>query len=353
MLDKIFEDLVNLPGVSGQEQFVRNYLKEQYSKYTNEIVQDKLGSIFAIKRSKVKDAPIVMIAGHMDEVGAIVSGITDEGLIKMINLGGLDYATFVGLHMEVTVNENERIRGVTLSKPPHLNGNENNLKFSDIMLDVGADSKEHAFELGIKLGQQITPLNNFTYTKDGKKIISKAWDDRWGCGMALTIFRELHDKDLDVTLVCGATVQEEVGLRGAQTATYMINPDVFLTLDTSPASDIYGEEEYWGKLGEGFLVRMFDPSYIMPRNLKTYIEDLAVKSNIKHQLYISKGGTDAAIAQMTKDGIISGAINLPARYIHSATSMIHMDDHDSAHNILVKFISNFNKIELEKINAIK
>ncbi len=349
MLDKIFEDLVNLPGIAGQEHQVREYLKNEYSKYTDEIIQDKLGSIFAVKKSKKENAPVVMLAGHMDEVGAIVKGITKEGLIKMINLGGMSYETFVGTQMEVIINENERIRGVTLSKPPHLRGNAKNQVFNDIMLDIGADSKEHAVELGIKLGQQITPLNNFSYTKDGKKVISKAWDDRWGCGMALTIFKELHDKDLDVTLVCGATVQEEVGLRGAQTATYMINPDIFLTLDTSPASDIYGEKEYWGKLGDGFLVRMFDPSYIMPGNLKNYVENLASTNDIKHQLYVSMGGTDAAVAQMTKEGIISGAVNLPARYIHSTSSMIHVDDHRSAHDFLVKFVTTFNSDELDKI----
>ncbi len=349
MFDKVFEDLVNIPGVAGQEHYVRKYLRDQYSKYTDEIVQDKLGSIFAVKRSKKEDAPVIMLAGHMDEVGGMVTGITDEGLIKMVNLGGLDYATFVGVQMEVIISENNRIRGVTLSKPPHLNGNAKDLKFKDIMLDIGADSKEHAKELGIKLGQQITPLNNFTYTKDDKKAISKAWDDRWGCGMALTIFKELYDKDLDVTLVCGATVQEEVGCRGAHTATHMINPDIFLTLDTSPASDIYGEKEFWGKLGDGFLVRFFDPGYIMPGNLKNYIEEFATKNAIKHQHYVSMGGTDAGVAQMTKDGIISGAINLPARYIHSSASMIHVDDHKSAQEFLIKFISRLNQSELNKI----
>ncbi len=351
MLDKIFEDLVNIPGAAGQEHYVRKYLKEQYTKYTDEIVQDKLGSIFAIKKSKKENAPVIMLAGHMDEVGGMVTGITDEGLVKIVNLGGLDYATFVGVQMEVIINENDRIRGITLSKPPHLNGNAKDLKFKDIMLDIGADSKEHAKELGVKLGQQVIPVNNFTYTKDGKKVISKAWDDRWGCGMALTIFKELHDKELDVTLVCGATVQEEVGLRGAHTSTYMINPDVFLTLDTSPASDIYGEKEYWGKLGDGFLVRFFDPSYIMPGNLKRYIEDLAEKNNIKNQQYISMGGTDAAVAQMTKDGIIAGAINLPARYIHSSASMIHVDDSKSAQDFLTKFVTGFNQDELSKIKV--
>ncbi len=349
MLDKLFEELANIPGVSGQEHYVRKYLREQYSKYTDEIVQDKLGSIFAIKRSKKEDAPVVMIAGHMDEVGGIVTGITEQGLIRMLNLGGMDYATFVGIQMEVILSENDRIRGVTVSKPPHLRDNDKDLKFKDLLLDIGADSKEHAKELGIKLGQQITPLNNFTYTRDGKKVISKAWDDRWGCGMALTIFKELYDKELDITLVCGATVQEEVGLRGAHTATYMINPDIFLTLDTSPASDIYGEKEYWGKLGDGFLVRFFDPGYIMPGNLKNYMEELATENGIKNQLYVSMGGTDAAVAQMTKDGIIAGAVNLPARYIHSSSSMIHVDDHNSAHDFLIKFASKFNQEELDKI----
>ncbi len=351
MFDKVFEDLVNIPGASGQEHYVRKYLKEQYSKYTDEIVQDKLGSIFGIKRSKKANAPVIMLAGHMDEVGGMVTGITNEGLLKMTNLGGLDYATFVGVQMEVIISENDRVRGVTLSKPPHLNGNAKDLKFKDILLDIGADSKEHAVELGIKLGQQVTPLNNFTYTKDGKKAISKAWDDRWGCGMALTIFKELHDKDLDVTLVCGATVQEEVGCRGAHTATHMINPDVFFTLDTSPASDIYGEKEYWGKLGDGFLVRFYDPGYIMPGNLKRYIEELATRNSIKHQQYVSMGGTDAGVAQMTKDGIIAGAINLPARYIHSSASMLHVDDHKSAEEFLLKFVGGFNSEELEKIRA--
>jgi glutamyl aminopeptidase len=219
-------------------------------------------------------------------------------------------------------------------------------------LDIGADSREHAKEMGIKIGQQITFVNQYYLTEDGKKIVSKAWDDRFGCGMALEVMKELSEKGIHHpnTVVCGATVQEEVGLRGATTASQMIQPDLFIAIDVSPVGDILNKDHprNFGKLGEGFLIRFYDPRNIMNPKLKAYFENLAKAKDIKYQEFLSMGGTDAAAAQYAGSGTLSTTIGLPGRYIHSTAGMIHIDDVEAVKDMVLTIIKDFSKERLEE-----
>lgn len=211
---EIFEQLVNLHAVAGHEKSVRQFMKQELSKYSDEIIQDKLGSIFGVKKGL--DKPIIMIAGHMDEVGAMVTAITDRGFIKMIPIGGLNPEVMLSQNVLVNVGKERFVPGVVGAVPPHITKGEEHksLSFDDLLLDVGADSKDHAQELGLEIGQQITFMNQYYFSADGKKIVSKAWDNRFGCGMALEVLRELQTMDHPNTVIAGGTVQEEVGLRG-------------------------------------------------------------------------------------------------------------------------------------------
>jgi glutamyl aminopeptidase len=349
---KIYQDLVNLNAVSGFEKSVRKYLKAELSKYADEVVQDRLGSVFGIKKG---NGPTIMIAGHMDEVGAMVTGITKEGFIKMIPIGGVAPEVMVSQNVQICIGDERVIRGVVGAVPPHISrGQEHQeakLSFDDLLLDVGADSDEHAKEMGIEIGQQITFVNNYYITEDQKKIVSKAWDNRFGCGMALEIFQEIQGMKHPNTIICGATVQEEVGLRGATTASQMLKPDLFIALDVSPVGDFLNKEHprAFGRLGEGFLVRFYDPRIIMNPNLKAYFEALAKKNEIKLQQFLSMGGTDAAQAQYAGNGTLSTTIGLPGRYIHSTASMIHIDDVEAVKKMLIAIIKDFDNCRLEEL----
>ena len=352
-MKKLYQDLVDLPGAPSFEKPVRDYMRTFMKRYTESIQTDKLGSIFA--RIGTQDGPKVMIAGHMDEVGAMVVGFTKEGLIKMTNLGGMSGDTYVATHMNIHTDDGRVIPGVTASKPPHLSRGDASspaaLKFTDLLLDIGASSEQHAQELGVKLGQQIVSANQYTESADGLKIFSKAWDNRFGAGMALDLLEDLAEESLPCNLYLGATVQEEVGLRGAATATAMIDPDIFIAVDASPCADVFGGSDVEGRLGEGFLVRIYDPNALMHQGIKKHIVTLAEEHRIKHQYFTSKGGTDAARAQLHGDGVIVATIGMPARYIHSSTSMIHKDDYAAVKAMLIALIRSLDHAAYEKIKA--
>lgn len=349
---KTYETLVNLNGVSGYEKNVRNFMKDEITKYADAVVQDRLGSIFGIKYGD-QAGPTIMIAGHMDEVGAIVVNITDKGFIKMQAIGALVPEVFLSQNMQIEVAEGKYITGIIGATPPHsTSSGDKKLAFDDLLLDIGADSKEHALELGIKIGQQITPFNQYYVTADGKKIVSKAWDNRFGAGMALEILKDLQKIDHPNVVVAGATVQEEVGLRGATTSSQMVKPDLFIALDVSPVGDFMpeGNPKAFGKLGDGFLVRFYDPRCVMHNGLRVYFEKLAKKKKIKYQNFLSFGGTDAAAAQYANGGTLATTIGLPGRYIHSNAAMIHVDDVDAVKKMVLEVIKSFDKEMLEEVH---
>ena len=350
-MDKLYKDLVDLPGAPSFESQVKAYMKENLEPHVEEIIEDRLGSIFGVI-NKGYDGPKVMVAGHMDEVGAMVTGIEKSGLISITNLGGVHGDVYLSQHFNIYTDEGEVIPGITASKPPHLTRGgaaDGKVKFTDLKIDIGANDKEHAEKLGVKIGQQVISRNNYTITKDGRKIISKAWDDRFGCGMSLEIARDIKKEDLECELYMGATVQEEVGLRGAKTAAGLIKPDVFIAIDCSPCADSFGGDDVSGKLGNGFLLRFYDPRAIMHQGMKEFIINAAEEDGIKFQYYKSMGGTDAARVQLANGGTLVATIGMPARYIHSTTSMISMDDYEEVKKIVYKIIKMFNHKTVSEI----
>lgn len=354
-MKRFYKDLVNLPGVSGRERYIRAYMREHLKKTSDTIVEDNLGSVFGGVNLD-KDGPTVMIAGHMDEIGAMVEEITKKGTIKMLAIGGINPAVMISQHMNVVLDDGSLIPGVVGAKPPHLlrdNTTKQVSSFEDFFLDVGADDYDHALALGIRIGQQIVFHNNYTESADGKKIFSKAWDDRFGCAMALDILESIDKEALPCKLYAGANVMEEVGLRGAQTSSYKIRPDVFIAVDCSPCQDTFADSKVGGTLGDGFLVRFYDPRAILHQGMKDFIEETANEHNIKFQYYKSLGGTDAAAVQLSREGVLVCTIGMPARYIHSSTSMIHKDDYEAVRAVILAMLKklNFEKVEEIKRNA--
>ncbi|HHW79827.1 MAG TPA: M42 family metallopeptidase [Acholeplasmataceae bacterium] len=348
MINKIYEDVLNIPAVSGNEDLLRKYMKEFIEKYQNfEIKYDNLGSIFGVKKSNNKNAKTVIIAGHMDEVGFMVANITENGHIKLQPLGGFVSDVLISQVLNI-YTENDIIPGVVGSLPPHLK-QANKTNISDFLLDVGASSKSEAESFGIKPGQMVLFNNQFTHTKNNKRVISKAVDNRFGVGLALETIKHFNDVELEINLVVGATVQEEVGLRGAQTATKMFKPDVFIALDASPVNDLTSNEV--PGLGKGFLMRLFDPRNVMHQGLIKFFRETALENNIKYQDFTSKGGTDAAAALDELSGVLSTTIGLPARYIHSTAAMMDLDDLAAAKEMLFAVINKLDSNVIEKIKG--
>lgn len=218
-------------------------MKEELSKYSDEIVQDRLGGVFGVRNGSEKE-PVVMVAGHMDEVGFMVTSITDNGMIRFQTLGGWWSQVLLAQRVQI-ITDNGPVTGVIGSIPPHLLGEEQRRKPMDMknmLIDIGADDKENAREIGIKPGQQIVPICPFTPMANEKKILAKAWDNRYGCGLSIELLKELQGHTLPNTLYSGLRSRKRSGLRGAQTAANMINPDIFFALDASPANDMSGDK---------------------------------------------------------------------------------------------------------------
>lgn len=337
-IDPIYKTLMESFGISSQEHYIKEILVNEIKKYKNyEIITDNLGSVFAYKKSKNKDAQTLVVAGHMDEVGLMVKDIMKNGGIRIIPIGGLVPEVFISQVLYVQTNKRQ-IPGVIGAVPPHIS-KDMKMSFDDLILDVGLDSDEKVIEAGIEIGQMILPKTEFIFTSDEKKIIAKAVDNRWGVGMAIELIRDLNDVELDYNIAIGATVQEEVGLRGATTITFKLKPDMFIALDASPLNDLR-DASASGKMGSGFLVRLYDPRNIMKPSLFKYMKDLAKAKKIKHQVYFSKGGTDAAAALVSRSGVVATTIGLPARYIHSTAAMFSIDDHFAAFNMLRAIVND-------------
>lgn len=343
---KLYEKLASMHGVSGRETEVAKFCKDELRKCADEVYQDGFGGVFGRFGTT---GPKVMITGHMDEIGAMVVDITPNGFLKVIPIGGVNPETFVSLNVYVTTKE-KRIRGVVSSIPPHIS-KDNKITFDDLLVDVGADSYEHALSMGIKKGCMVTPVDYFYVTEDGKKMVSKAFDDRLGCAVVLEIAKEMKKISHPNTVILGMTTQEEVGLRGAKVASNMFEPDLFITVDVSPASD-YLNKPGAPKIGDGFLIRYYDPGCIMKPELLEYFEQLAEKENIKYQYFRSTGGTDAGQAQYAKYGTLATTVGVLGRYIHSPATMVHMDDIEAAKSFVIKLIEKFNEEELKKVQNI-
>jgi glutamyl aminopeptidase len=347
MLNPIYKDLFNIAGTSGHEKNVRAYLRafmEQFPNYT--IETDRLGSIFAVKRSKVKNAPVVMVAGHMDEVGLMVVGMTELGMLKLQSTGSLAGEVFISQVLNVYTKKG-MIKGVIGAIPPHLK-KEQVISFDELVLDIGASSKEEVLSYGVALGDMVLFDNPYAETANPNRIISKSIDNRYGCGLALETIEAFHDVELPYTLVVGATVQEEVGLRGAETSVNQFNPDIFLALDASPVNDAL-DKQALGGLGKGFLLRIYDPKNVMHQGILDFFVNLAKDHQIPCQYFVSMGGTDAAVALDLNRGVVATTIGLPARYIHSTAAMMDLRDLEAAKSMLFAVLHTLNPKIITKL----
>ncbi|MBR3119617.1 M42 family metallopeptidase [Oceanobacillus profundus] len=345
---ELFKNLTELQGAPGNEHLVRSFMKKELEKYADEIIQDNLGGVFGVKHG---EGPRVMVAGHMDEVGFMVTQITDNGMLRFQPLGGWWNQVMLAQRVQV-MTKNGPVIGVIGSIPPHLlteAQRKKPMEIKNMLIDIGADDREDVEKIGVRPGDSIVPITPFEPMANNKKILAKAWDNRYGCGLAIELMKELQHDTLPNQLYSGATVQEEVGLRGAQVAANMIGPDIYYALDASPANDASGDKKAFGQLGKGALLRIFDRTMITHRGMREFVLDTAESNNIPYQYFISQGGTDAGRVHLSGDGVPSAVIGICSRYIHTSASIIHVDDYAAAKELLVKLVKTTDQNMLDVI----
>ena len=282
-----FKELLETPGAPGYEHEVRKVMRKHLSKYTNEIVHDRLGGIFGVKRGN-DNGPKVMVAGHMDEVGFMITKVTPKGFLRFQTLGGWWNQVLLAQQVDIITRSGKKIRGVIGSTPPHLlteEGRKKPVDFSQMFIDVGADSNEEVGEYGIQVGRFCGSVLSSSSDGRGKRLLSKAWDNRFGCGITIELLKALQSEQHENIVYSGATVQEEVGLRGAGVAANLIQPDIFFAVDSGPAGDTPGIEESYGKIGSGILIRIYDRSMIPLPIMRDFL--LMLPNQIKYHTNFS------------------------------------------------------------------
>ncbi|MFX0168039.1 MAG: M42 family metallopeptidase [Candidatus Hodarchaeota archaeon] len=346
---KLLQTLVDSFGPSGFEREVSTIVAETMRPISDEISIDKLGSVHFMKKGSA-DHPRILIAGHIDEVGFIVSAITEEGFLKVNPLGGWWDQVILGQKVVVQTRKGQRHFGVFGAKPPHLlepDERKKVVELKQMFIDVGASSEEDVKEMGIQIGDPIMPDASFQLIRNEKLAAAKAFDDRLGAFIAMEVVRQLKEQNINHpnTIIGAATVQEEVGLRGARTTAHVVEPDVGFALEVEIAGDMPGikPEEAASKLGKGPAISTMDRSMIPNQSLLEFVIDTAEKEDIPYQLSAMYGGaTDAGVIHLNRAGVPSLVIGVPTRHIHSHIGILNLDDIEKTIDLLIAVIKAMN-----------
>ena len=343
-LNENLEKLSNACGVTGREEEVRNLLIKLMKPHADEIVVDKLENVIAIKKGK-KSSPKVMLAAHMDEVGLMVKTITKEGFLQFAKMGGIDDRILLAQKVLVLTQKGP-LQGIIGSKPPHIQKEEERKKvvtYDQLFIDIGAENRKDAAKMGVKVGDAVS--FDVKYAKIGKDVVTgKAFDDRAGCAIMIEAMKQVESADCTIYAV--GTVQEELGLRGATTATFGVDPDVGIALDVTIAGDVPGVNEFDTslKMGKGPALTVADSGLITHPKVLRLLLDAAEENKIDYQLETGlPGTTDAARMSLTRQGVPSGTVSVATRYIHSPVSMLSLKDMENSVKLTVAAIQKIQK----------
>ncbi|MFJ8512436.1 M42 family metallopeptidase [Lysinibacillus xylanilyticus] len=351
---QMFKDLTDANGIAGNERAPREVMKKYIGPYADLVETDNLGSVIA-KKVGDENGPKIMVAGHLDEVGFMVTQIDDKGFIKFQTVGGWWSQVMLAQRVTITTRKGEEIIGVIGSKPPHIlpaDVRNKVVDIKDMFIDVGAASKDEVLEWGVRPGDMVTPYFEFNVMKNEKYLLAKAWDNRIGCAIAIDVMKALQNEKHPNILYSVGNVQEEVGLRGAKTATHKIQPDIGFAVDVGVAGDTPGvtAKESTSKMGAGPQIVVYDASMVSHRGLREFVLDVADENNIPYQFEaMAGGGTDAGSIHVTANGIPALSIGIATRYIHSHAGILHRDDYDNAVKLMVEVIKKLDRDAVNKI----
>lgn len=348
-MDKLLKELLEAPGISGCEEAVAEIMKRELSKSCDEVKIDNFGNVIARKGKGKKK---VMIAAHMDEIGFAVKHITPEGFIYFIKVGGIADMVIPAQRVIIKAQKGDVI-GVIGTKPPHLMTSEegkNVIPYTNMFIDIGCKTREEALEK-LEIGDQIIFEPNSGILN--KSIYyGKAVDNRACCYEMLKVMENINPEDVEVYAV--ATAQEEVGLKGARTSSFAINPDFAIILDTTIAGDVPGIEAKVSalKIGSGIAITMIEANgrgTIVNNKVRRFMIDTAKENNIKHQVDIISGGmTDGAAIYINRAGILTAILSLATRYLHASTSVFDINDLNEGIKLTQKVIEKIANSDIIK-----
>ncbi|MFV0424791.1 MAG: M42 family metallopeptidase [Bacilli bacterium] len=352
---KLLKEYTDAAAPAGFEKEAFEVMKNHISPHSDDITKDNLGSLIALKKGNGENLPKVMLAGHLDEIGFMITKIDDNGFLKFQPLGGWWGQVMLSQKMEIVNSEGKRFIAVIGSKPPHTLSETDKTKpmsIDNMYLDMGVGSKKEVEELGIVIGDFVVPYCEFSQMANKKYLLAKAWDNRIGCYFVGEVFKRTKKEDLNVDLYGVGTVQEEVGCRGAKTTANKINPDLGIAIDVGLAGDIpgYENETFQSKLGMGPLITLYDRGMIAHRGLRDYVINTAKENSINFQYAgLNGGSTDGSAIHVAHDGAPTLYVGLATRYIHSNVSVIHYDDIESTIELLVQLILKLNEESVSEI----
>lgn len=345
--------LTDAKGIPGNEREVRQVMKSYIEPFADEVTTDRLGSLIA-KKTGEENGPKIMISGHLDEVGFMVTQITDKGFLRFQTVGGWWSQVMLAQRVTVVTKKGD-ITGIIGSKPPHILPPDARKKAADIkemFIDIGASSREEAMEWGVLPGDQVVPYFEFTVMNNEKHLLAKAWDNRIGCAIAIDVLKNLKNSDHPNEVYGVGTVQEEVGLRGAKTAAHTIQPDIAFGVDVGIAGDTPGisEKEAQSKIGEGPQIILYDASMVSHKELRDLVVNTAEEAGIPYQFdSIAGGGTDSGSIHLTANGVPALSITIATRYIHTHAAILHRDDYENTVKLITEVIKKLDRETVDRI----
>lgn len=338
----LMKELSITPGVSGFEGKIEDIIKRELKDHTDSIEVDTMGNVITTKKGE-KNKPKVMLASHMDEIGLMVKYIDNEGYLRFSKIGGINDQML--MNQSVTIHtDNGDITGVLGSKPPHVTKPEEKnkiIKSDDMFIDIGAQDKKDAEKM-VKVGDPIT-FNALFEDFPNNLIMGKALDNRVGCYVMIEVLKRVESK---ATIYGVGTVQEEVGLKGAKTSAFKLNPDIAIALDTTLSGDHPGikKEEAPAIIGNGPAIILADASgrgIITNKKIKNMLIQAGNQHDINYQLEVSDGGTtDGTAIHLTREGIPTGVLSVPTRYIHTPVSVCSRKDIESTIQLITQALNN-------------
>ncbi len=338
-------------GPPGAEGPVRDVVRKMLGE-VGIIEFDRLGSIICKKEGSA-ESPRIQLDSHLDEVGFLVQGITRGGMLSFVSLGSWWEHVLLAQRVEI-LTEKGSVPGIIGSKPPHFLSSQERkqvVPLDKLYIDVGASSAEEVAELGVRVGDPVVPRTEFQPMANPRVLSSKAFDNRVGVALMIEALRCLGDDHPNTVFGVGS-VQEEVGCRGAGTAASLIEPDAALVLEGTPADDLPGnvEAQQQAAMGKGPQLRFFDPSAISNRNFARLVEKIASGEGIPLQLAVRRsGGTDARAISVHGRGVPTVVVGVPARYIHTHVSLIHLDDYQAAMRLILAVLRRLDGRAVERL----
>lgn len=325
---ELLKKLTGAYGPSGNEDKVAEIIMEEIKLYVDEVKRDRLGNVIALKKGNGKGK--LMMAAHMDQIGVMITEVEKEGFLRFVNVGGVYPHVILGHNV---VFENGTTGVIAAEGKIEMK----DLKLRDMYIDIGASSKEEAAK-SVKIGDFGVFKSNFVV--NGDRVSSGAMDNRVSCYIQIEAAKKMKKAEYDAYFVF--TVQEETYTSGAATSAYAIEPDAAIVVDVTATGDTPNCPRMAVKLGEGAAIKIMDRGMITHPKMKKFLEETAVKHNIKFQFEVLEfGGTDGMEIHVTKAGVPTGVISIPTRYIHTPIETISMSDVENVIELLVKAIEDY------------